>query len=108
MMSTAGGRWLMVSIDLPSRSKAQRRSATRFSNWLVDFGYARLHEALYVRYLPPRARLVTEVNRVAAGLPPQGAIVVVDVSDASMQRSVHVRDNTGQPAAEAPELLVVY
>ncbi len=98
----------MVSFDLPSRSKVQRRDATRFGRGLIDFGYIRIHETLFVRYLPPRSRLATEVNRVTAQLPPHGVIFVADVSDSSMQRSMHVVDELPQIAPNVPEMLIVY
>lgn len=107
-MSTPGGRWLMVSFDLPSRSKAQRRDAVRFGHGLIDSGYLRLHDSLYLCYLPPRSRLATEVNRVTSQLPPRGTVVVVDVSDAGVQRSLHLRDGMMQTALSVPEMLIVY
>jgi CRISPR-associated protein Cas2 len=42
--------WLLVMFDLPVGSKSERRSATKFRNWLLDQGYEMSQFSIYVRF----------------------------------------------------------
>lgn len=108
MTTNSAGRWIAVDFDLPLRSKVQRRAATQFRNWLVDFGYQPLHGNLYVRYFPHQTKLITETNRLIAGVPDKGSVVITDVTENIMRRSKHLRDGDAYDPPSVSELLVVY
>lgn len=107
-MPEGGGRWVLVTFDLPSRSKAQRSEAARFQRWLIGVGYARIHGSAYGRYLPPRAKVTTETNRLRGALPPQGVVYVVELTEALHRRALMITDGDADAASPVPETLTVY
>lgn len=107
-MSEGAGRWILLALDLPSRSTAQRREATRFRNFLVDFGYEALHGNAYARYLPPRAKVVTEINRLRRELPEKGTVYIVELTGESHRRALTLGAGEPVPPRWTPELLIAY
>jgi CRISPR-associated protein Cas2 len=107
-VSEGVGRWLLVTLDLPVRSTAQRREATRFRNCLVDFGYEALHGNAYTRYLPPRAKVVTETNRLRKEVPEKGTVYIVELTGGSHRRALILGAGESVPPRSTPELMSVY
>lgn len=42
--------WVMVIFDLPVQTKAQRRAATKFRNFLLDEGFSMSQFSVYMRF----------------------------------------------------------
>lgn len=107
-MAEGNGRWLLVTFDLPTRSEMQRREADRFVNWLTRAGYVRIHGHAHSRYLPPKARAATELNRMRKEVPAKGTVYALEVSDAGRRRGLLISNSELVPSEELPELLTIY
>ena len=107
-VAEGAGRWILVTLDLPSRSTAQRHEATRFRNRLVDFGYEPLHSNAYARYLPPKAKVATETNRLTRELPEKGAVYIVELTGGSHRRALTLGAGEPVPPRSTPEIMSVY
>ena len=93
--------WLVVAFDLPTGTKAQRKAAHDFREWLKDDGYQMMQFSVYVRACVTFARQLTHVNRVKSNLPPEGSVRVIFVTRAQWERSFVIH---GAPACEgSPE-----
>ena len=87
----------MVAFDLPVGSKAQRKKATDFRNYLLDDGYQMVQFSVYVRACVSFARQETHLDRLKKHLPPEGSVRAIYVTRAQWERSYVIQ---GSPASE--------
>ena len=91
--------WLIVTFDLPTLSKSQRKAAHDFREWLKDDGYQMLQWSVYARACVTFARQETHIDRVKKNLPPEGSVRAIFVTRSQWERSFVLH---GSPAAEVP------
>lgn len=89
--------WLIVAFDLPVGTKAQRKAAHDFREWLKDDGYTMLQWSVYARACVTFARQETHIERVKRNLPPEGSVRAIFVTRAQWERSFVIH---GSPAEE--------
>ncbi len=73
--------WLFVLFDLPVGTKAQRRDATRFRNFLKDDGYFMLQYSVYARICRGEDGSTKHIARVTRKLPSTGSVRALTVTD---------------------------
>lgn len=73
--------WLFVFFDLPVGTKAERRAATRFRNFLKDDGYMMLQYSVYARVCRGDDAAEKHVARICKQLPTTGSIRALQVTD---------------------------
>ncbi len=73
--------WLLVFFDLPVQTKADRRSATRFRNFLKDDGYMMLQYSVYARIMRGEEAVDKHLARVSKNLPSRGHVRALSVTD---------------------------
>lgn len=78
--------WLFVLFDLPVGSKAERRAATRFRNFLKDDGYMMLQFSIYARVCRGEDAAEKHVARVCKNLPASGSVRALQVTDKQYAR----------------------
>jgi len=89
--------WLIVAFDLPVGTRAQRKKATDFRNYLLDDGYQMVQFSVYVRACVSFARQETHLDRLKKHLPPEGSVRAIYVTRAQWERSFVIQ---GSPASE--------
>ena len=60
---------ILVMFDLPVKTKAERRSATQFRNFLVGDGYHMVQYSVYARICNGRDSVETHKKRILLALP---------------------------------------
>lgn len=90
--------WLVVAFDLPVLSKAQRKAATAFRDFLLDDGFQMIQFSVYVRPCVSFARQETHLERVKSATPPEGKVRAFFVTRAQWERAYIIH---GSPAKEA-------
>lgn len=78
--------WLFVLFDLPVGTKAERRYATRFRNFLKDDGYMMLQFSVYARICRAEEAVDKHLGRVTKALPPAGSVRALQVTDKQYAR----------------------
>ena len=73
--------WLFVFFDLPVGTKAERRDATRFRNFLKDDGFMMLQYSVYARVCRAEDGAMKHVARVTRNLPGKGSVRSLQVTD---------------------------
>lgn len=73
--------WLFVFFDLPVGTKTERRTATRFRNFLKDDGYMMLQFSVYARVCRGEDGAMKHVARVTRNLPGNGNVRALQVTD---------------------------
>ena len=100
--------WVFVFFDLPVLTKAYRRHATRFRNYLKDDGFLRLQLSVYARVVRGEDAVAKHMARVRKNLPPAGSVRTLSVTErqyAHMQLLIGERTKNERHAAQQMVLL---
>lgn len=73
--------WLYVMFDLPVGTKAERKAATRFRNFLLDEGFEMAQFSVYLRFAESKEAAETHVERIRGALPAKGKVHIVAITD---------------------------
>ena len=72
---------ILVMFDLPVKTKAQRRVATQFRNFLVKDGYHMVQYSVYARVCAGRDSIETHRRRIQLALPPTGSVRMLIITE---------------------------
>jgi CRISPR-associated protein Cas2 len=78
--------WVFAMFDLPTDTKKARRDYTRFRHLLIEDGFTMLQYSVYARPCPSEENANVHYLRIKAGLPPQGQVRVMVVTDKQYER----------------------
>lgn len=73
--------WLLVMFDLPVGTKAERRAATKFRQWLLDQGYEMSQLSIYMRFCIGREQVERRLTDISRRVPERGSVHVLTVTD---------------------------
>ncbi len=99
--------WLMVFFDLPVGSKTERRTATRFRNFLKNDGYLMLQFSVYARVCRAEEGVDKHLSRVKANLPSKGSVRILQVTDKQYARMKLLVGESKKSEKKATEQLVL-
>lgn len=100
--------WLFCFFDLPVKTKAQRRAATRFRNYLLADGYNMLQYSVYVRIIREQEGADKHLARMARIMPSEGGVRSLQVTErqyARMKVLLGTRKSHEKPAGDQLLLL---
>lgn len=80
-MSEAKFMRLIVFFDLPVTTKAKRKAANQFRQFLLKDGYQMLQLSVYARIVRGRDSLEKHNKRLAQHLPEEGSIRCLEVTE---------------------------
>ena len=92
---------LMVFFDLPVTTKAQRREATRFRNFLLKDGYYMLQFSVYVRICNGSDNINLHRRRLKANVPDNGSVRSLVITEKQYE-SIDLVLGTLRPEEEKP------
>lgn len=72
---------MLVFFDLPVKTKAEQRSATKFRNFLLKDGYYMIQFSVYARICNGYDTVETHKRRLAANLPENGSIRLLTITE---------------------------
>lgn len=109
-MAALGERYMriLVFFDLPVKTKAERRRATRFRKDLIDDGYIMLQLSVYSRICKGEDTAEKHKKRLKSLVPEAGSVRVLSVTEkqyAAMDILVGVAKKTEKIGAEQLVLL---
>lgn len=78
--------WLFVFFDLPVTTKPERRTATRFRNFLLKDGYMMIQFSVYARICNGKDRVDKHLQRLNATIPEKGSVRVMQITDKQYER----------------------
>jgi len=90
MLSNFRMGWILVTFDLPVMTDAQRKSATRFRNDLLEDGYMMLQFSVYARACVSLERLERHTSRLRSIAPFTGNIRVFFFTNQQWARSISI------------------
>jgi len=96
--------WLFAMFDLPVTTKAARKRYARFRKLLLSEGFTMLQFSVYARHLASEASGEIVKQRLREGLPPDGQVRLLPVTDRQFGKmEVYLgekREPTEQPPAQ--------
>lgn len=78
--------WVLAMFDLPTDTKAARRSYTRFREKLLEDGFTMLQYSVYVRHCASEDNADVHSQRVQHALPDDGEVRVLTITDKQFER----------------------
>lgn len=100
--------WCMVMFDLPVKTKAQRREATRFRSQLADLGFGMVQLSVYAQYLPLASRLSALVKAIKANLPAGGDVRILSIRDQQWAGAIRFSNTEPTTPEDKPEQLTIF
>jgi CRISPR-associated protein Cas2 len=102
--------WLVVAFDLPVGTKAQRKAATGFRDFLLDDGFQMIQFSVYARPCVSFARQETHLERVKKSIPPEGKVRAFFVTRAQWEKAFIIYGSPGKEmsAEEMPEQIQLW
>jgi CRISPR-associated protein Cas2 len=73
--------WVLVFFDLPTETKADRKSYTKFRKKIMDDGFQMFQFSMYIRHCSSRENSEVHIQRVKTILPVKGHIGIMCVTD---------------------------
>jgi CRISPR-associated protein Cas2 len=99
--------WLFVFFDLPVGTKAERRAATRFRNFLKDDGFLMLQWSVYARICRGEEAVTKHDSRITRNLPPRGSIRTLHITERQYARMKLMLGESKNSERVAPNQLVL-
>jgi CRISPR-associated protein Cas2 len=100
--------WLLVMFDLPVGSKAERRAATKFREWLLDGGYEMSQFSIYMRFCVGKEQVDRRVREIGRARPDKGSIHVLAVTDRQFESMAVFRGKARSNDRKAPNQLELF
>jgi CRISPR-associated protein Cas2 len=100
--------WLLVMFDLPVGTKAERRSATKFRQWLLDEGYEMSQFSIYMRFCAGKEQVDRRVRAIAKARPGKGSVHLLAVTDRQFEQMVVFRGRERSRGRKAPNQLELF
>lgn len=76
---------MIVLFDLPVTTKAQRKSATKFRNFLLKDGYYMMQFSVYTRVCNGLDNIEKHSKRLNSMLPPYGSVRLLTITEKQYQ-----------------------
>lgn len=73
--------WILVSFDLPTETKAERKKASNFRKQLIEDGFVMFQFSIYTRHCLSRENAMVHIKRVKRYMPQDGKIAIIQVTD---------------------------
>ncbi|MDO5024898.1 MAG: CRISPR-associated endonuclease Cas2 [Trueperella sp.] len=100
--------WCLVMFDLPTQTAEQRRAYTGFRNLLLDCGFVRTQYSVYAKYSPAGVLTQRAVNLIRAGVPPQGEVRLMHVTDIQWASTIRIFNAAVENPEEKPTQLAFF
>ncbi len=100
--------WVVVMFDLPVGTKAERRAATKFRQWLLDEGYEMSQFSIYLRLCAGKEAVDRRVTAIAKARPTKGSVHILAVTDRQFENMVIFRGAKRSRGPSTPNQLTLF
>ena len=78
--------WVMVLFDLPTETKKERRTASKFRKTLLNDGFTMFQFSIYMRFCQSMENAEVHTKRVKGVLPEKGKVGIFAITDKQFGR----------------------
>lgn len=100
--------WLFAMFDLPVETPAARQAYARFRKLLLSMGFSMLQYSVYARYCPSEEASAAYRSQVRAGLPDDGQVRLLAVTDRQFGKMEVFFGKKRKPAEDPPAQLMLF
>lgn len=100
--------WVLTMFDLPVDTKKARKAYAQFRKELLHDGFTRMQYSVYVRHCPSEENADVHVSRVERGIPPDGEVRIVVLTDKQFERMRIFWGKMRKPPALPPKQLELF
>lgn len=108
MLSGYRVMWMLVMFDLPTITKPQRRTATKFRQFLLDQGFEMSQFSVYLRFCAGKEQAEVHIKRIQQNLPSQGKIHILSFTDKQYENIVSFTGGGREKAWKSPDQLALF
>lgn len=86
--------WIMVLFDLPVITEKERKTATKFRNFLLDNSFEMVQFSVYIRPCPSKEHVERLVKLIELNMPEEGKVDILSFTDKQYENIVTLRGNS--------------
>jgi CRISPR-associated protein Cas2 len=95
---------MVLMFDLPVGSKAERKSATNFRNWLLDQGWEMSQFSVYLRWAVGKEQVDAAIRATERKVPVSGKVHILTVTDRQFTSMAILRNSGAKKRPSANQL----
>lgn len=96
--------WMMVMFDLPTETSFERKQATKFRSFLLDYGFEMAQYSVYVRFTGTKENSQKYVRLLKDNNPKTGDVCILFFTDYQFGEIIHLyKNHSEQKLDEKPE-----
>lgn len=100
--------WLFAMFDLPVKTKAARKRYAQFRKLLLAEGFTMLQFSVYARHLASEESGRTLRQRIREGLPPDGQVRLLPVTDRQFGKMEVYVGRKRKPTEDPPAQFMLF
>ncbi len=100
--------WMMVMFDLPTDTRAQRKSSSKFRKFLLDEGFSMVQFSVYVQFTGTLESSQKYVKAIKDNIPQYGDINILFFTDKQFSSIIHIENLVEKDMEEAPPQLELF
>lgn len=95
--------WMMVLFDLPTGTKSERKSASKFRNQLLDMGFQMAQFSVYVKFTSGKEQVTTLCEQLKPHLPISGMVDILSFTDKQYENIISFRGTKREDSPKNPD-----
>ena len=100
--------WMIVLFDLPVLTKKERKSATKFRQFLLDEGFEMSQFSVYMRFCAGKEQSEAYTRRIEKDTPRTGKVHIVYITDKQYENMVCFDGRNREPPRKNPGQLTLF
>lgn len=100
--------WLSVMFDLPTITRDQRKTASRFRLDLKDLGFEMAQLSVYMRYCTSAGQMQTIIGKIEKMIPPDGKVKIIQFTDKQYEKIISFSGVNKEKPTNAPHQLQIF
>ena len=82
--------WIIALFDLPVVTKAERKKASKFRNYLLDLGFEMVQFSVYMKHCACKEQAEVIQNRIKVEVPNYGNVKLLQITDKQFGAILHL------------------
>ena len=82
--------WMIALFDLPVMTKAERKKASKFRNYLLDLGFEMVQFSVYMKHCAGKEQAEVIENKIRAAVPKYGNVKLLQITDKQFGAILHL------------------
>lgn len=99
--------WLLLTYDLPTKTRVEAKAASRFRLFLLDQGFEMTQYSVYLRYCSGKSEASKYIGRISGQIPNAGKVDILKFTDQQYEQIVSFRSG-GRRERKNPSQYVLF